>query len=42
LSESLTFDDISRIKKGQIKPQELDDLEAACGKLQEIIRQLES
>jgi hypothetical protein len=42
LTETLTFSDISRIKKGQIKPHELDDLTAACIKLQAIIAQLRS
>lgn len=42
LTETLTFNDISRIKKGQIKSQELDDLMSACTKLQTIIDQLRS
>jgi|GEM_PF-2899497 len=42
LSETLTFDDIPRVKKGQIKPQELEDMTSACNKLQKIIAQLRS
>jgi len=42
LTETLCFTDVKRARKDQLNPQETEDLRAACGRLEEMVRQLES